>query len=226
MELVGRPSFGQKVARFSTAHRRSMRVWVVSQAVAIAVSVAVTTALIVDEVPVETALSNTSFYVILVRTFFAGITLVGIAAGGLRECPQRHKEVEACIALDYVAGGLVALGFTLGVALVNFGVMLIVGGTGFLCFLLLWTFLLIQALSPRGPAAGAVRGVTLLTTLHERGYDWVTSEDARHLWELCGEAAFTLPPWEEVGTLPGVAEGDLESLKGVLKLRREVLSHG
>lgn len=65
---------------------------------------------------------------------------------------------------------------------------------------------------------GAVRAVALHPALQERGYHWMTPAQARELWELCGEAAFRLPPWEEVGTLPGITEGDIAALARVIQL--------
>lgn len=68
----------------------------------------------------------------------------------------------------------------------------------------------------------AIRGVPLKRTLQARGYDWLTTSQARELWRLCGELAFELPPWHEMQALPNVREGDMESIKAAMRLRKAV----
>lgn len=66
--------------------------------------------------------------------------------------------------------------------------------------------------------AGSIRGTSLHSTLHQRGYEWLTPYQAGELWQLVGEASFALPPWEMIGTLPGVDQGDLKSVARIVKL--------
>ena len=141
--------------------------------------------------------------------------------------PQRASIGTFYIALDGIAGGALLLVFPAAlVAERGWFPPLVVGVVG---FLLLWAIMLVCGLARGGTAvaiggAGAVRGVTLRSTLQQRSYDWLTGDEARRLWELCGEQAFKLPPWEEVGILPGVSAGDLGSLKAVLRLRQETMT--
>lgn len=74
-------------------------------------------------------------------------------------------------------------------------------------------------------ASAVVRGATLKRTLHARGYQWLTGQQSRELWKLCGERAFSLPHWDEVGTLPGVHEGDVASLADAMKMRTAAMQH-
>lgn len=60
-----------------------------------------------------------------------------------------------------------------------------------------------------------IRAPYLYITLRHRGYYWMTFLKARTLWEIAGASALRLPPWEMVGTLPGVEEGDVRQL-GIL----------
>ena len=69
-------------------------------------------------------------------------------------------------------------------------------------------------------ATAAVRGAALHAQLKSRGYQELSLADCTRLWRLCGEDAFLLPPWDHCGVLPGVREGDLESLARVARLNR------
>ena len=57
-----------------------------------------------------------------------------------------------------------------------------------------------------------IRAPYIYVALRHRGYDWLTFLQARELWELVGSAALRLPPWSDVGTVPGVSEGNMESI--------------
>ena len=64
--------------------------------------------------------------------------------------------------------------------------------------------------------AAEIRNHALLAALKMRGYHWMERKDARQLWSICGERAFKLPPWDDVGLMPGVAEGNIGSLVTVV----------
>ena len=94
---------------------------------------------------------------------------------------------------------------------------------------LLWFYLLagIVMLGARLAVLGglettaSLRGAALHAHLQSIGYSSLSLEQSVALWKDCGETGFLLPPWEDCATLPGVKEGDLESLARVARLNRE-----
>jgi hypothetical protein len=61
-----------------------------------------------------------------------------------------------------------------------------------------------------------VRALSLKSALAERGYGWMNHQHYVAL-VLAGSKASRLPPWDHVGTLPGVSEGDIPALANLAK---------
>jgi len=63
------------------------------------------------------------------------------------------------------------------------------------------------------------RGKKLQDELRHRGYTWLTLDDARLLYQELGKRAWQIPPYEELGVVPGVEEGCVETLLEVMERR-------
>lgn len=79
---------------------------------------------------------------------------------------------------------------------------------GLVLFFLLFSLVCLRLLQ----ALLELRARPLRRHLAQRGYDWLTMEQARRLVAIAGNEAYLLPPWEDAGQLPGVNDQDMESL--------------
>jgi hypothetical protein len=87
----------------------------------------------------------------------------------------------------------------------------------FLLVVLIATGFLISGLRTLNRTAARVRAVSLRGVLAERGYGWMTHENHIDLIVLAGSKASRLPPWDHVGTLPRIEEGDIPALANLAK---------
>ena len=159
------------------------------------------------------------------RILTVGSTVRGLvaipAALGLLLAWKRDREKRALLILDAVgsAGAFLTLAFFPRSNTFSTIPEVIGASAGSLCMvagILSYTGILlidVHLLRLHAVAViGAARALALHPALQQRGYYWLTLAQARELWELCGERAFKLPPWADVGILPGIAEGDLRAL--------------
>jgi len=65
-------------------------------------------------------------------------------------------------------------------------------------------------------AARMGHAVRLRPWLVERGYTWLTYEDAGYLYARLGEQAFHIPPVPDMAVLPGYVDEDVESIVFVM----------
>lgn len=50
------------------------------------------------------------------------------------------------------------------------------------------------------------------TQLREKGFDWISSRSAGQLYIALGSRVHRIPPHDQLATLPGYKEGDIESI--------------